>query len=277
MSKIENLSELVSFSQSFISKLNDQPFPASTKVFFGCSPDVQVPMRRISQSDTLIESSLGELSYEKNEDIFVYDTTGPITDDNIQVDIEVGLPQLRQAWIEERNDNVLIFKTSDQTKPKTLRETKSGYLRAQQGKSVTQMAYARAGIVTKEMEFVAIRENLNRQAYQSEVLKNQHAGNAWGAHTPEDITPEFVREEIANGRAIIPANLNHPELEPMIIGRNFLVKVNANIGNSPVLSNIEDEVEKLVWSTRWGADTLMDLSTGDNIHQTREWIIRNAP
>lgn len=277
MSTIVNSSELVNFSQSFISKLNDQPFPASKKVFFGTTSDVQVPMRRISQSDTLIESAQGELSYENNEDIYVYDTTGPITDENIRVDIHKGLPPVRQSWIEERSDNVLIFKTSDQKTPKSLRESKSGYLRAQQGKAVTQMAYARAGIVTKEMEFVAIRENLNRQVYQSAVLKKQHAGNAWGAHTPDNITAEFVREEIAAGRAIIPANLNHPELEPMIIGRNFLVKVNANIGNSPVLSNIEDEVEKLVWSTRWGADTLMDLSTGDNIHQTREWIIRNAP
>lgn len=277
MSTTKNTVDIVNFSQSFITKLNDQPFPASEKVFFGPSPEVQVPMRKISQSDTLIESVRGDISYEKNENIYVYDTTGPITDPNIQVDIHQGLPAVRQPWLDERNDHVVIFKTSDQSTSSTLTATSNGYLRAQHGKNVTQMAYARAGIITQEMKFVAIRENLNRQAYRSEVLKNQHKGNTWGAKLPKEITPEFVRQEIAQGRAIIPANLNHPELEPMIIGRNFLVKVNANIGNSPVLSNIEDEVEKLVWSTRWGADTLMDLSTGDNIHQTREWIIRNSP
>ncbi|WP_049723912.1 phosphomethylpyrimidine synthase ThiC [Gilvimarinus polysaccharolyticus] len=274
MSKATSSEKPVNFSQSFISELNRQPFPASDKVYLGQELGLQVPMRRITQSDTPLESATGELSVEINEDIFVYDTSGPITDADTVVDVRAGLPTLRQPWIANRNDSLQVAQAVVDTNSALLNKP---HLQAKAGKAVTQMAYARAGIITKEMQFVAVRENLNRKAYRSELLRQQHLGNAWGGATPDDITPEFVRQEIAEGRAIIPANLNHPELEPMIIGRNFLVKVNANIGNSPIKSNIEDEVEKLVWSTRWGADTLMDLSTGDNIHQTREWIIRNSP
>ncbi|MBU2862437.1 phosphomethylpyrimidine synthase ThiC [Reinekea forsetii] len=272
-----NNSQSVNFSETFLNQLNGQPFPASEKVFLNGSDGIQVPMRKISQSDTLLESAQGKISYESNEDIYVYDTTGPITDKNCFVDIHQGLPLLRKPWIANRDDTLEFIASNNPVTSANFEPQTTTCLRAKKGSAVTQMAYAKAGIITKEMEFVAIRENLNRQAYQSELLKTQQKGESWGANIPDEITPEFVRKEIAEGRAIIPANVNHPELEPMIIGRNFLVKVNANIGNSPVISNIEDEVEKLVWSTRWGADTLMDLSTGDNIHQTREWILRNAP
>ena len=224
--------------------------------------------------------------FEDNESVPVYDTSGPYGDPASQLDVNLGLKKIRQSWIDERNDTEALSLLSSDFTQQRLSDAGLEHLRfplkpnpkkALKGKSVTQLHYARKGIITPEMEFIAIRENMGRERIRSEVLRQQHTGFSFGAHLPDNITPEFVRQEVAAGRAIIPANINHPESEPMIIGRNFLVKVNANIGNSSVTSSIEEEVEKLIWSTRWGADTVMDLSTGRYIHETREWIIRNSP
>ena len=256
-------------------------FAKSKKVYVtGSRPDLKVPFREISLSDT--PSSFGA---EKNPPVMVYDTSGPYTDPDYQIDIRNGLPSLRSQWINERNDTEFldgptsIFGHERKTNP-DLAKMRFNLLRqprrAKNGKNVSQMHYARQGIVTPEMEYIAIRENQRREE-MSALLQTQHPGHDFGAAIPQLITPEFVRDEVARGRAIIPANINHPETEPMIIGRNFLVKINANIGNSALGSSISEEVEKMVWGTRWGADTVMDLSTGKNIHETREWIIRNSP
>jgi phosphomethylpyrimidine synthase len=239
-----------------------------------------VPFREISLSDT--PSSFGA---EKNPPVMVYDTSGPYTDPSVPIDIRSGLPALRAKWIEERNDTEQLdgpsstFGQARKTDPE-LAEMRFNLLRlprrAKKGMNVSQMHYARKGIITPEMEYIAIRENQRREN-MSELLQTQHKGHDFGASIPKVITPEFVRSEVALGRAIIPVNINHPEIEPMIIGRNFLVKINANIGNSALGSSISEEVEKMVWGTRWGGDTVMDLSTGKNIHETREWIIRNSP
>ncbi len=258
-----------------------QPLPNSRKIYVpGSRPDIRVPMREISQADTR-----GDIGNEANPPITVYDTSGPYTDPQARIDIRNGLAALRTAWIEERGDTeVLTDFTSDYGRQRAADDKLDGVRfdlvrkprRARVGSTVTQMHYAKRGIVTPEMEFVAIRENLRLEQYQ-EQLAGQHSGQSWGAALPARITPEFVRDEVARGRAIIPANINHPEIEPMIIGRNFLVKINANIGNSAVSSSIEEEVEKMTWAIRWGGDTVMDLSTGKNIHETREWIVRNSP
>ncbi len=261
-------------------------FPGSRKIYLqGSRPDMRVPMREISQQD--IQTSSGP---EKNPPITVYDTSGPYTDPEVSIDLLKGLAPLRENWILERGDTEQLDGPSSEFGRQRQSDTSLAHLRfehirrprvAKKGKNISQMAYARAGIITPEMEFVAIRESLQlkelRGKPEYKKLLKQHPGNSWGASIPQDITPEFVRDEIARGRAIIPANINHPELEPVIIGRNFLVKINTNIGNSAVTSSIEDEVEKMVWSARWGGDTLMDLSTGKNIHETREWILRNSP
>jgi len=258
-----------------------KPFTNSSKVYVqGSRPDIQVPFREISLSDT--PSTFGA---EKNPPVMVYDTSGPYTDPNVNIDIRNGLPALRAKWIEERNDTEQLdgpssaFGVERQNDP-ALAEMRFNLSRqprcAKIGMNVSQMHYARKGIITPEMEYVAIRENQRREN-MSDLLQTQHKGHDFGASIPKVITPEFVRDEVARGRAIIPLNINHPEIEPMIIGRNFLVKINANIGNSALGSSISEEVEKMVWGTRWGGDTVMDLSTGKNIHETREWIIRNSP
>ncbi|WP_353191267.1 phosphomethylpyrimidine synthase ThiC [Pandoraea pnomenusa] len=272
------------------------PLPNSRKIYVeGSRPDIQVPMREISQADT--PTSFGG---EKNPPIYVYDCSGPYTDPNAKIDIRSGLSALRAAWIDERADTESLdgltsaygreraadAATADLRFPGLHRTPR----RAKAGKNVSQMHYARQGIITPEMEYVAIRENLRRQEYIESVrnagpqgerlaklLSRQHPGQHFGASIPAEITPEFVRSEIARGRAIIPNNINHPESEPMIIGRNFLVKINANIGNSAVTSSIGEEVDKMTWAIRWGGDTVMDLSTGKHIHETREWILRNSP
>ncbi len=271
------------------------PLPMSSKVHIsGSRPDIRVPMREIRQSDT--PAGMGA---EPNPPIFVYDTSGPYTDPQARIDIRKGLPALRAAWIAERNDTDVLSGPTSAYGRERLADPRLTELRfdlaraprrARSGANVTQMHYARRGIVTPEMEFIAIRENLQREQYlaslraagptgerMAELLGRQHPGQSFGAAIPAEITPEFVRSEVARGRAIIPANINHPETEPMIIGRNFLVKINANIGNSAVSSSIGEEVEKMTWAIRWGGDTVMDLSTGKHIHETREWIIRNAP
>ncbi|MBT5031319.1 MAG: phosphomethylpyrimidine synthase ThiC [Proteobacteria bacterium] len=263
-----------------------RPIPGSQKVYVGGSrKDIQVPMREVLQSNT--EASFG---FEKNPPITVYDTSGPYTDPAAEIDLTAGLPLVRDQWIAERNDTDQLEGPSSEfglarQNDKGLDHLRFEHLRnplkAKTGKNVSQMHYARQGVITPEMEYVAIREDMRLQQSKSdpayEKLLRQHPGQDFGASIPEQITAEFVRDEIACGRAIIPANINHPELEPMVIGRNFLVKINTNIGNSAVTSSIAEEVEKLVWSTRWGGDTLMDLSTGKNIHETREWIVRNSP
>lgn len=272
-----------------------QPLPNSRKVYVqGSRADLRVPMREISQSDT--PASFGT---EKNPPVYVYDTSGPYTDPSIKIDIRSGLAPLRGRWIAERDDTEELAGPTSLYGIERLNDPKLAELRfnlhrkprrAKAGNNVTQMHYARQGIITPEMEFIAIRENLRRQEYiaslqasgpngakLAEMMMRQHPGQSFGAVIPSEITPEFVRDEVARGRAIIPANINHPESEPMIIGRNFLVKINANIGNSAVTSSIGEEVEKMTWSIRWGGDTVMDLSTGKHIHETREWIIRNSP
>jgi phosphomethylpyrimidine synthase len=263
-----------------------QPFPKSRKVYVpGSRPDLRVPMREISQTATY--SAAGG---EPNPPLSVYDTSGPYTDPDVAIDLEAGLPALRAAWIAERGDTEQLRGPSSlfgriRAADERTRNLRFAHirapLRARAGANVSQMHYARRGIVTPEMEFIAIRENLRldelREVYAKAGYLRRHRGEPFGAAIPEAITPEFVRSEVARGRAIIPANINHPELEPMIIGRNFLVKINANIGNSAVSSGIAEEVEKMVWSTRWGGDTVMDLSTGKHIHETREWIVRNSP
>ena len=259
-----------------------QPFPSSKKVYrTGSRSDLNVPFREISLAET--HSSQG---VERNDAVYVYDTSGPYTDPDARIDVRRGLPPLRAPWIEERGDTEPLGGVSSEYGRQRQGDPKLAPLRfvhlraprrARPGANVTQMHYARQGIVTPEMEFIAIRENCMREAYRAEVRGHRHPGMGFGASLPEDVTPEFVRDEVAAGRAIIPSNVNHPESEPMIIGRNFLVKVNANIGNSAVTSSIGEEVEKMTWAIRWGADTVMDLSTGKNIHETREWIIRNSP
>ena len=278
--------------KEFVDKTNElshdvtQPIPGSKKIYVeGSRPDIQVPMREITQAAT--SSEFGE---EENPPITVYDTSGAYTDPNIEIDLLKGLSPIRDNWILEREDTEeLASPTSDYANVRlddeSLEHLRFQHLskprRAIKGKNVSQMHYAKKGIITPEMEYVAIRESIRLQELRNDPryskLLKQHPGHNFGAETPNEVTPEFVRDEIAKGRAIIPANINHPELEPMIIGRNFLVKVNTNIGNSAVTSSIAEEVEKLVWSSRWGGDTLMDLSTGKNIHETREWVIRNSP
>ncbi|QMB08050.1 phosphomethylpyrimidine synthase ThiC [Citrobacter freundii] len=274
-------------AQHFIDTLEGTAFPNSKRIYIaGSQPDIRIPMREIQLSPTLTGGSKDNPQFEENEPIPVYDTSGPYGDPDVAINVQQGLAKLRQPWISARNDSEeLDNRSSAYTKERLaddgLDELRfNGLLtpkRAKTGRCVTQLHYARQGIVTPEMEFIAIRENMGRERIRSEVLRHQHPGMSFGASLPENITAEFVRDEVAAGRAIIPANINHPESEPMIIGRNFLVKVNANIGNSAVTSSIEEEVEKLVWSTRWGADTVMDLSTGRYIHETREWILRNSP
>jgi phosphomethylpyrimidine synthase len=255
-------------------KITTGPLPASRKIYKPgqLHPEMLVPMREIELNPSAMEPP-----------VVVYDSSGPYTDPNIDISIEKGVPRIREKWIEARGD-VEVYEGREVT------AADNGFVsdakltpqfpnlkapkRAKDGKSVTQLAYARAGIVTPEMEFVAIRENLGRRQLKEKL---QRDGEDWGAQIPDYVTPEFVRDEIAAGRAIIPANINHPEVEPMIIGRNFLVKINANIGNSAVTSSLEEEVDKMVWAIRWGGDTVMDLSTGRNIHNIREWIIRNSP
>ena len=262
-----------------------KPLPNSRKIHVqGSRVDIQVPMREIRQSDTA--ASMGA---EKNAPIWVYDTSGPYTDPAVKIDIRSGLPALREQWIEERNDTEILTGHNSAYSQERLKDPKLADMRfnlqrqprrSKGGLNVTQMHYARRGVITPEMEFIAIRENQRIEAFNAQnhdLLTRQHPGQDFGASLPKMITPEFVRAEVARGRAIIPANINHPESEPMIIGRNFLVKINANIGNSALGSSIQEEVEKMTWAIRWGGDTVMDLSTGKNIHETREWIIRNSP
>ena len=261
--------------------LNALAFPNSRKIYVnGTRSDVRVAMREVTQSPTL-----GLRGTDFNPPIALYDTSGPYGDSNQQLDLRRGLPRLRARWIEERQDTVELFQASiaaeklghaGQTRPFRF-PTSRLPRRAKAGHNVTQMHYARRGIITPEMEYIAIRENCRLEQYREADLSRRHAGQGLGARLPASVTPEFVRDEVARGRAIIPSNINHPESEPMIIGRNFLVKINGNLGNSAVTSSIEEEVEKLIWSIRWGADTVMDLSTGKYIHDTREWIIRNSP
>ncbi len=259
------------------------PLPASRKVHVqgSLNPDVRVPLREISQTPTYVGKDQGRRAVA-NPAVAVYDTSGPYTDPEARLDLTRGLPAIRAAWIERRGDSEPLPGAGSAYGRARLEDPSLDGIRfpnlrlprrAKAGRNVTQMHYARRGIVTPEMEFVALREGQLREDY----VAAQHPGQALGASIPARITPEFVRDEVARGRAIIPSNINHPELEPMAIGRNFLVKINANIGNSAVTSSIEEEVEKMVWATRWGADTVMDLSTGRNIHETREWILRNSP
>ncbi len=281
-----------------------KPLPNSEKIYItGSRPDLRVPMRKISQDPTPTEMSNGNGDGngggEANPPLYVYDTSGIYTDPQAQIDIRKGLPALRAQWIDEREDTEFLDAPSSSFSKARRADEKSAAFRfdlqrtprrAKRGKNVTQMHYARAGIITSEMEFIAIRENQNRTAYieslaatgergakMAQMLAAQHGGQNFGANIPDSITPEFVRAEVAAGRAIIPNNINHPESEPMVIGRNFLVKINGNIGNSAVTSSIGEEVDKMTWGIRWGADTIMDLSTGKHIHETREWILRNSP
>ncbi|WP_121964411.1 phosphomethylpyrimidine synthase ThiC [Myroides sp. N17-2] len=266
--------------------ISQTPFPNSKKVYIkGDIFPIEVAMREIALSNTKLSNG----GIEENPPVTVYDTSGPYTDPNITIDIRKGIPRLREAWILDRKDVSTLSSITSEYGKARLADEKLDHLRfefrhnpkvANNGANVTQLHYAKKGIITPEMEYVAIRENqrIEQLNKATSAMTQQHQGNSFGANTPKNfITPEFVREEIASGRAIIPNNINHPESEPMIIGRNFLVKINANIGNSAVTSSIEEEVEKAVWACRWGADTIMDLSTGKNIHETREWIIRNSP
>ena len=268
------------------SNITREPFPASEKIYVQGTihKDVNVAMRQINLTDSKAMFTKGQFVKEKNEPVVVYDTSGPFTDPNIEIDVKKGVPPIRQKWILERGDVEELDEITSEFGKERLYNSDLNHLRfehlkkplrAKKGCNVSQMHYAKKGIITPEMEYVAIRENQKLQEVKE--IAPQHPGNSFGARTPKVITPEFVRDEIAAGRAIIPNNINHPESEPMIIGRNFLVKINANIGNSALSSSIEEEVEKMVWGIRWGADTIMDLSTGKNIHETREWIIRNAP
>ena len=257
-------------------------YPASEKIYVqGSRPDIQVPMRKINLSDTPVHFG----AVEKNGPLYVYDTSGVYTDPNVEVDLKKGLSAIRSAWIAERNDTEELMGPSSEFGQQRLEDPATASLRfehirkprrAKAGANVSQMHYARQGIITPEMEFIAIRENQKMEEMR-DLWKGQHPGDSFGAAIPDVITAEFVREEVARGRAIIPCNINHPELEPMIIGRNFLVKINGNLGNSAVTSSIDEEVEKMLWGIRWGGDTIMDLSTGKNIHETREWILRNSP
>ncbi|MDT8406641.1 MAG: phosphomethylpyrimidine synthase ThiC [Methylococcales bacterium] len=266
---------------SQLSDVRIPPYPASEKVYVtGSRDDLKVPMRKITLSDTP-----AHFGVEKNPPLYVYDTSGPYTDPDATIDLKKGLGSVRGGWIEARGDTELLAGPSSKYGQERLNDPKTKDLRfelirtprkAKAGANVSQMHYARKGMITPEMEFIAIRENQKMEAMR-ELWQGQHPGQSFGAAIPDVITPEFVRSEVARGRAIIPANINHPELEPMIIGRNFLVKINGNLGNSAVTSSIEEEVEKMLWGIRWGADTIMDLSTGKHIHETREWILRNAP
>lgn len=268
------------------------PFPNSRKIYVpGELHEISVAMREISLNNTKVHGRSG--ASEPNAPVTVYDTSGPFTDPDQEIDVKKGLPQLRSAWIKARKDVDQQETISSEYGKQRLSDPNLNHLRfahiskplrAKPGQNVSQLHYAKKGIITAEMEYIAIRENqrIDRQIKElngkAGTLAHQHAGHSFGANTPKSfITPEFVRQEVAAGRAVIPVNINHPESEPMIIGRNFLVKINANIGNSAVSSSIEEEVEKAVWACRWGADTIMDLSTGKNIHETREWIIRNSP
>ncbi|MDQ1883988.1 phosphomethylpyrimidine synthase ThiC [Aeromonas salmonicida] len=274
-------------AQRFIDNLKGMAHPNSSRIFIeGSRPDIRVGLREIALADTLVGGSKDNPQFEANEPVPVYDTSGAYGDEHAVIDVRLGLPRLRESWVRERGDTEELDDLSSAFTQERLADEGLDHLRfdnlpkprrAKPGRRVTQLHYARQGLVTPEMEFIAIRENMGRERVRSELLLRQHPGQGFGARLPENITPEFVRDEVAAGRAIIPNNINHPETEPMIIGRNFLVKINANIGNSAVSSSIEEEVEKLVWSTRWGADTVMDLSTGRNIHETREWILRNSP
>ncbi len=274
----KNLSESAQVDQQSV-----QPFPRSEKIYVqGSRPDIRVPMRQISLDDTSTD-----FGAEANAPVLVYDTSGPYTDPAVTIDVRKGLADVRSAWINDRNDTELLDGLSSNFGLERLADPELTAMRfahvrnprkAKPGANVSQMHYARQGIITAEMEYVALRENMKLQeARAAGLLTAQHAGQSFGASVPKEITAEFVREEIARGRAIIPANINHVELEPMIIGRNFLVKINGNIGNSALGSSIEEEVAKLTWGIRWGSDTVMDLSTGKHIHETREWIIRNSP
>jgi phosphomethylpyrimidine synthase len=262
------------------------PFPSSRKQYItGKRGDLRVPIREISLSPTHHSKWV-----DQNPPLPVYDCSGPYTDPDVEIDLAAGLPALRSSWIEEREDTERLTGLSSEYGRRRQSDLLTHELRfpatpaprrARDGRNVSQLHYARKGIITPEMEFVALRESMQLdrllQAPSFALLMRQHKGEALGAQFPEKITPEFVRTEVAAGRAIIPANINHPELEPMIIGRNFKVKINANIGNSGVTSSLAEEVEKMIWATHWGADTIMDLSTGKHIHETREWILRNAP
>ncbi|QDK99078.1 phosphomethylpyrimidine synthase ThiC [Acinetobacter tandoii] len=280
------MNQLTNLSPAEVSAQHEQDakdltriLPASNKVYIeGSRPDIRVPFREINLTDT--PTGLGG---EQNLPLRVYDTSGVYTDPNVSIDLNKGLPWVRQTWIEEREDTEVLTGLTSKFGQERLKDIRTAEIRfahiqnprrAKAGKNVTQMHYAKQGIITPEMEYIAIREN---QRQREGVDMRQHAGQNFGAQNLREITPEFVRQEIAAGRAIIPANINHPEIEPMIIGRNFLVKINANIGNSALGSSIDEEVAKMTWATRWGADTIMDLSTGKNIHETREWIIRNSP
>jgi len=271
-------------AQQFLASLTGTPYPNSQRVYVaGSRDDLRVAMREISLSPTLIGGTQEAPQLETNPPVRVYDTSGYYSEQDADVDVRRGAPRLREQWIAERADTRQLASVNSEYAQQRLADEGLDHIRfehlrkpliAKPGHRVTQMHYARQGIITPEMEYIAIRENMARACHTDQ---RQHPGESFGANLSEAITPEFVRREVAEGRAIIPANINHPEAEPMIIGRNFLVKVNANIGNSSVSSSIEEEVEKLVWSTRWGADTVMDLSTGRYIHETREWIVRNSP
>ncbi len=291
-----NAPEIFSADKAHVDAAAIAPLPNSRKIYVeGSRPDIRVPMREVSQSDT--PAAMGA---EKNPPVFVYDCSGHYTDPAAKIDIRQGLPTLRARWIAERGDTELLPGLSSDYGRARASDARLGELRfpglhrqprrAKLGANASQMHYARKGIVTPEMEFIAIRENLRRKEYleglraagptgqkMAQMLGRQHRGQPFGAAIPDEITPEFVRTEVARGRAIIPANINHPESEPMIIGRNFLVKINCNIGNSQLASSIQEEVDKMTWAIRWGGDTVMDLSTGKNIHETREWIVRNSP
>ncbi|OZB43326.1 MAG: phosphomethylpyrimidine synthase ThiC [Thiomonas sp. 15-66-11] len=268
------------------SRITRDPFPASRKVYAEGPHGVRVPWREIALSDTIIQDSPEVTRLEKNASLRVYDTSGPYTDPQAAIDVRTGLPKLREAWIAARGDTEQLAGPSSAFGRERAHDPATAALRfaqppaprrAKAGANVSQMHYARRGIVTPEMEYIALRENLQRAQLPEALEQNggQHRGSWFGMR--HAITGEFVRQEVAAGRAVIPANINHAEIEPMIIGRNFLTKVNANIGNSAVTSDIEDEVDKMVWAIRWGADTVMDLSTGKHIHETREWIVRNSP
>ncbi|ART82397.1 phosphomethylpyrimidine synthase ThiC [Oceanisphaera profunda] len=282
-----NRREVRSQAQAFIDNLKGEHFPNSKRIFIqGSRPDIQVAMREIHLADSFKGGSEENPILKPNAPVPIYDTSGPYGDTSAELDVRQGLPQLRRQWILDREDTVELAQVSSEFTQERMADDGYDHLRFEQmpkprkaklGHCVTQMHYARKGIITPEMEYIAIRENMGRERVRDEMLLQQHKGESFGANLPESITPEFVRKEVAEGRAIIPANINHAESEPMIIGRNFLVKINANIGNSAVTSSIEEEVEKLVWATRWGADNVMDLSTGRNIHETREWILRNSP
>ena len=264
-------------------KITRHPFPNSKKIYVSgkVHPNIKVAMREISLSDTK-HSMTGKMT--PNEPVTVYDTSGPYTDPNKEINVHQGIERIREQWILDRQDVEQLPSFSSEYCNKRLNDSSLDHMRfsllknpyrAKEGRNVTQLHYAKKGIITPEMEYIAIREN--QRIDEMTEIRKQHKGEHFGASIPDKITPEFVREEVARGRAVIPSNINHPEAEPMILGRNFLVKINANIGNSATTSSIEEEVEKAVWACRWGADNIMDLSTGQNIHETREWIIRNSP